>query len=170
MNGFQICRLMKKKHPGIAVVVHSVYDDADRVAECLSAGALAFVSKKSGYEELIRAVKTVAKGQRFICQETAGKLKNLNNFLAGMESTLKAKDQIFSQREREILDLLAEGKSSRVIADALFITERTVESHRKNMLVKAKVKNTVELIAFSFALGLIKRPVPAGPLIDGEES
>jgi DNA-binding CsgD family transcriptional regulator len=64
---------------------------------------------------------------------------------------------MFSQREREVLGLLADGRSSREIANSLYITERTVESHRKNMLKRAKVKNTVELIAYSSEIGLIKK-------------
>lgn len=157
LNGFQICRYVREKFPSIKIVAHSVYDDADRVAGIINAGAQGFVSKKSGFEELIIAIKTVHKGQKFICPETAGRLKNLNRFLLGIESNLRSKEEIFTTREREILSLLAAGKSSREIADSLFITERTVESHRKNMIEKGHVRNTVELIAYASGLGLIKK-------------
>ena len=96
-------------------------------------------------------------GGIFICPETSRKLKNLNRFLNGIESNLRAKEEVFSAREKEVLKLLSEGRSSREIADLLFITERTVESHRKNMIEKAQVKNTVELIAHAFLLGLLKK-------------
>lgn len=157
MNGFQICRLVKEGYPDIKIVAHSAYEDADKVAAILKAGALGFVSKKSGFEELVWAVQTVSKGQQYICTETAGKLKNLNRFLMGIETTLRGKDELFSQREREVLDLLSKGRSSKAIADILFITERTVETHRKNMIEKGQVNNTVELIAFAASLGLIKK-------------
>jgi len=157
LNGFQICRLTQEQYPHIKIIAHSVYDDADRVATIIKCGALGFVSKKSGFEELLRAVKTVANGEKYICPETAGKLKNLNQFLTGMESSLRGKDEIFSQREREVLNLLSQGKSSKEIADSLFITERTVESHRKNMIEKGKVKNTAELVAYASSLGVIKK-------------
>lgn len=157
LNGFQICRFIKEGYPDIKIVAHSVYDDADKVAAILKAGALGFVSKKSGFEELVHAVQIVSKGQKYICAETAGKLKNLNRFLMGIETTLRSKDELFSQREREVLELLSKGKSSKEIADILFITERTVESHRKNMIEKGQVKNTVELIAFAASLGLIRK-------------
>ncbi len=157
INGFQICKMLQEKYPHVKTIAHSVYDDADRVAAIIKCGALGFVSKKSGFEELIRAVKTVATGQRYICPETSGKLKNLNQFLNGMEITLRARDEIFSLREREVLNLLSQGKSSKEIADALFITERTVESHRRNMIEKGKVKNTVELIAYASSLGVIRK-------------
>ena len=157
LNGFQMCTRLREKYADIRIVAHSVYDDADRVAAILKAGAQGFVSKKSGFEELIQAVKQVHLGETYICPETTGKLKNLNEFLKGMETNLKSKGDIFSQREREVLELLAKGKSSREIADTLFITERTVESHRKNMIEKGRVKNTVELIVYASAIGLVKK-------------
>jgi len=157
MNGFQICRYLNDSNPDIRILAHSVYDDADRVAGILKAGASGFVSKKSGYEELITGIKTVYRGQKFICSETSRRLKNLNRFLLGIENNLRSKDELFSQREREVLELLSEGKSSREIAASLFITERTVETHRKNMIVKGQVKNTVQLIAFASSIGLIKK-------------
>lgn len=156
-NGFQICRFIRAQYPDVKIVAHSVYDDADRVASILKAGASGFVSKKTGFEELIHAVKTVARGEKYICHETAGKLKNLNQFLSGLETNLRNKDELFSQREREVLDLLSNGKSSKEIASALFITERTVETHRKNMIEKANVKNTVELITYASSLGLVRK-------------
>jgi DNA-binding NarL/FixJ family response regulator len=157
LNGFQICQMVRQKYPNIKIVAHSAYDDADKIATIIKAGALGFVSKKSGFADLLSAVKAVSKGQQFICPETAGKLKNLREFLSGLETTLRAKDEIFSHREREVIELLSQGRSSKEIADTLFITERTVESHRKNMIEKAKVKNTVELIAFAASLGIIKK-------------
>ena len=157
LNGFQICHVLAEKYPQIKIIAHSVYDDADRVARIIKGGALGFVSKKAGFDELIEAIRAVYTGQKYICTETAGRLKNINEFLLGLAPNLRNKAEIFSQREREVLHLLSEGKSSREIADALFITERTVESHRKNMLEKGDVKNTVELIAYAAAIGLIKK-------------
>lgn len=157
LNGFQICRAVQENYPHIRIVAHSVYDDADRVATIVKAGALGFVSKKSGARELIQGVKAVSRGERYICPETAGKLKNLNRFLNGMEDNLRATSEIFSPREREVLNLLSQGKSSKEISASLFITERTVESHRRNMIEKGKVKNTVELIAYASSLGVIKK-------------
>lgn len=157
LNGFQICYLLLEKYPHIKIIAHTVYDDADRVAGIIKAGAVGFVSKKAGFDELIEAIKAVYAGQKFICTETASRLKNINEFLLGLSPNLRNKAEVFSQREREVLYLLSEGKSSREIADALFITERTVETHRKNMLEKGDVKNTVELIAYAAAIGLIKK-------------
>lgn len=156
MNGFQICRQMTRLNPDIKILVLTVYDDADRVVEIFKAGALGFVSKKSGYKTPIEAVKAVSRGEKFICPETAAKLRNIDRFLEGVEN-LKAKYETFSHREKEVLDLLAIGKTSKNIAAQLFITERTVETHRKNMMQKANVKNTVELITYSMSMGILKK-------------
>ena len=156
IDGFEVCRRVAEKYPSIRVVAHSVYDDADRVARIMKAGAMGFVSKKAGYAEMIHAIKVVHSGNKYICQETSKKLKNLNRFLAGIEDTLESTVEFFSKREKEVLELLAKGFSSRDISARLFITEKTVESHRKNLVVKAKVKNTNELIAYAFMRGLIK--------------
>lgn len=157
IDGFEICEMVKQQYPTTKVVAHSVYDDADRVAKIMKAGAMAFVSKKAGYEELIHAIKVAYSGKRYICTETSKKLKNLNEFLAGIVDTLKAENEFFSKRERKVLELMAKGYSSKDIAKELFISEKTVESHRKNMIEKAKVKNGIELIAYASARGFLKK-------------
>lgn len=156
MDGFTICAYLHEHFPSIRIIAHSVYDDADRVARIMNAGAMGFVSKKAGYEELVQAIKTVYGGRKYICKETSKKLKNLNEFLEGIVDTLRGEKDIFSQREKEVLDLLGKGFSSRDIAKQLFITEKTVETHRRNMAEKAKVKNTAELVAFAAARGFFK--------------
>jgi DNA-binding NarL/FixJ family response regulator len=154
-NGFEICQLVKQQFPHVEVIIHSTYEDADRIAKSLQAGAKGYVSKKSGFDQLLEAIKVVHAGKVFTCTHICSKLKNLNNFLKGLEK-LKGKEEIFSERERQVLVELAMGKSSKQIADDLFITERTVESHRKNMIEKADVKNAVELIAYASSIGLLK--------------
>jgi DNA-binding NarL/FixJ family response regulator len=157
MNGFQICAYLRDTYPHIKVIAHSIYDDADRVSKIVRTGALGFVSKKSGFDELVNAIRTVNQGERYICSETASRLKNLNQFMKGLEVTLKAKEEMFSHRERAVLELLAQGKSSKEIAEELFIAERTVESHRRHMVEKGNVRNTAELIALGASLGILKK-------------
>lgn len=156
MDGFRVCDYVHRNFPDIKIIAHSVYDDADRVARIMNAGAMGFVSKKAGYEELFQAIKTVHAGKKYICKETSKKLKNLNEFLEGIVDTLRGEKDLFSQREKEVLELLAKGYSTKDIAKELFITEKTVETHRKNMAKKANVKNSAELIAFASARGFLK--------------
>lgn len=156
LDGFRICEYMQQNFPKIKVVAHSVYDDADRVARIMNAGAKGFVSKKAGFDELLAAIKTVYAGKKFISKDTSKKLKNLNEFLEGIVDTLRGEKDLFSQREKEVLELLARGYSTKDMARHLFITEKTVETHRKNMAKKANAKNTAELVAFASARGFLK--------------
>ncbi len=156
MDGFEICDHLRDNHPSIKVIAHSIYDDADRVAKIMNAGAMGFVSKKAGYEELLQAIKAVHQGKKYICKETSKKLKNLNQFLEGIADTLVGEKEFFSHREKEVLELLGKGFTTSDIAKELFITEKTVETHRRNMAEKAKVKNTAELVAFAAARGFFK--------------
>lgn len=156
-NGIQLCHYLRESYPMLKVIIHSTYDDADRVSSALAAGAKGFVSKRSGFEELANAVHAVHEGKRYICAETTKRMRNLNQFLLGMEDHLRDKSELFTYREREVLALLAQGRSSKEIAEELFITERTVESHRKHMVEKCGVKNTAELMARAATLGMIKK-------------
>jgi DNA-binding NarL/FixJ family response regulator len=155
LTGFEICEIINSDFAGIKVIAHTMYDGPDNVTRMMDAGAMGFVSKKTGYEELIEAIKTVHSGKRYICSEASKNFKNISAFLAG-ESTLKTEKQIFSGRELEVLTLLAKGYSTKHIATSLYITEKTVESHRKNMVDKASAKNTVELVTYALAKGIIK--------------
>lgn len=156
-NGIQLCGFLHEHYPHSKIIIHSTYDDADRVSAVLTAGAMGFVSKRSGFEELVKAVYAVHSGKRYICAETTNRMRNLNRFLLGIEDHLRDKSELFTHREREVLALLAQGDSSKEIAEALFITERTVESHRKNMMEKCHVRNIAELIAHASSLGMIKK-------------
>lgn len=156
MDGFAICEYVGQHFPSIKVIAHSVYDDADRVARIMNMGAMGFVSKKAGYEELVQAIKVVNFGKKYICKETSKKLKNINAFLEGIVDTLQGEKDIFSRREKKVLELLGKGFSTKDIAKELFITEKTVETHRKNMIEKAKAKNTAELVAFASSRGFLK--------------
>jgi DNA-binding NarL/FixJ family response regulator len=156
-NGFEICAKIRKLAPQIKILALSVYDDADRVSKIIKAGAMGFISKKASYQELLHGIKVVATGKKYICKETAKRLKNTSKFLLGLEDQLESTEDFFSKREKQVLELLAEGYSTREIAQQLFITEKTVESHRKNLVSKAQVKNTVELIAYASNKGVIKK-------------
>lgn len=155
MDGFGIFEYVHHNFPSIKVIAHSAYDDADRVVRIMNAGAMGFVSKKAGYEELLEAIKKVHQGLKYICKQTSKKLRNLEEFLKG-GAYLKGEKDFFSQREKEVLLLLGRGYSTKDIAKKLFITEKTVETHRKNMVDKASVKNTAELVAFASGRGFLK--------------
>jgi len=155
-DGFEICKAIHQAYPAVKIIAHTAYDHADVVDKFIKAGGVGFVSKRSTFDELIRAIKVVHSGQVYVCSSTAKKLKNLDIFLLGFEPQLQSLGDRFSKREREVMDLLAKGWSSREISDRLSIAERTVDTHRKNLIVKAGVKNTVHLIAYAGSQGLLQ--------------
>ncbi len=156
LDGFEICKYVRSKYPQTKVLAHSMYEDSDKVMKMLDSGAGGYVSKRSGYEHLIEGIRVVANNGVYICREAARNFKNAPDFIAGRTQELKPRNEFFSRREKEVLELMAKGFSSKDIAKELFITEKTVESHRRNMVQKAKVRNTMELISMAINRGVIK--------------
>ncbi|MDQ4140089.1 MAG: response regulator transcription factor [Bacteroidota bacterium] len=154
MDGITACKQVKKYFPEIKVVVLSMLNQKNYVQEMINAGAQGFVLKSSGQEELLLALKTVAGGRRYICSELADQLlettspqrkepeadpaNNTPNVVANL-----------SKSERKVLSLIAAGYTTPEIAEKLFNSPRTIESHRQNLLVKTQCKNTAALVRFA---------------------
>jgi DNA-binding NarL/FixJ family response regulator len=151
INGFELCKIIKSRHPGIQVIAHSIYDDVESANKIFRNGGMGFVSKKAGHLELINAIKNVSDNKRYICREMINKVKNPAKFLKGEDEELKAISETFTKAEKSILERIARGFSTKQIAQQLEISEKTVETHRKHLFVKAKVKNVAELIAFAYS-------------------
>lgn len=150
MNGFELCEMITTRHPGIKVIAHSMYDNIENVNKIFDKGATGFVSKKSGHHELVNAIRRVSEGKRFLCKEIVAKTKNPANFVKGEEPVLKAIHEPFTKTEKSVLEKIAKGYSTKQIAQQLDISEKTVETHRKHLFDKAKVKNVAELIAYAY--------------------
>jgi DNA-binding NarL/FixJ family response regulator len=151
VNGYDICKLISAKYPDIKIIAHSMYDHIDSVNAIFNNGAMAFVSKKSGYIELINAIEQVAQGKRYLCPEIEAKSKNAKNFIKHTDRHLKALEEPFTKTEKQILEKIAKGYSTKEIAQQLKVSEKTIETHRKHLFVKAKVKNAAELIAYTYS-------------------
>lgn len=151
INGFDVCEHIKSKFPQVKVIGHSMYDDVASANKIFKKGGMSFVSKKSGHVELVSAIKQVSDGKWFLCSETAKKTKNAARFLKHEDDSLKAINETFTRSEKSILEKIAKGFSTKQIAQQLGISEKTVETHRKNLFVKAEVKNVAELIAFAYS-------------------
>ncbi|MCW3075500.1 MAG: Two component transcriptional regulator, LuxR family [Bacteroidetes bacterium] len=151
LNGFDLCEIIRTKFPHIKVIGHSMYDDVATVNKFFKKGGMGFVSKKSGHVELVNAIKQVSEGEKYICCEMVKKAKNGKKFLRREDDTLKAITETFTKAEKSILEKIAKGYSTKQIAQQLEISEKTVETHRKNLFVKADVKNVAELIAYAYS-------------------
>lgn len=155
LNGYELCGLITEKYPDVKVIAHSMYDHIDSVNMVFAKGAMGFVSKRSGCPELINAIEQVADDRRYICPEIMHKSKNAGAFLKKREDALKAVDEPFTRAEKQILEKIARGFSTKEIAQQFEVSEKTIETHRKHLFVKANVKNAAELIAFTYSRRLL---------------
>jgi DNA-binding NarL/FixJ family response regulator len=151
LNGYDICETILAKYPDIKVIAHSMYDNVESVNKIFNRGAVGFVSKKSGHEELVKGIKVVYEGKRFICKEIIKKTKNPVNFINQVDGVLKAINEPFTKSEKSVLEKIAKGFSTKQIAQQLDISEKTVETHRKHLFDKTGVKNVAELIAYIYS-------------------
>lgn len=150
-NGFEICGMVKQKYPDIKLIAHSIYDSVENVNKFFAQGGMAFVSKKSGHQELVNAINHVIEGKKYLSKEVIRQSKNSDKFLSGDEPLLKANNELFTRAEKSVLEKIAKGFSTKQIAQQLQISEKTVETHRKHLFDKAGVKNVAELMAFVYS-------------------
>lgn len=155
-NGIQMIRELKEALPETRFIIISMHSEADYIVEAFRAGATGYMIKESAASNLIRGLDTVAKGELFLdsalSQEVVFKLLQTKGGQSGDEqdpySTLTA-------REQEVLRMLAEGMTTKDVAAKLYISPKTVENHRTNLMKKLGLQSTVELIRYAARLGLI---------------
>lgn len=148
MSGFEVLETLQKSYPTIRTIAISMHDDGSYIMQCVRTGAYGYLLKNADEDELIRAIDTVYEGKKYFNQEISQRMINL----ISIEGTQPKK---LSGKEKEILQLIAEGQTTKTIAASLFISTRTVETHRANMMKKMDVKNTAELIKKAAELYLL---------------
>lgn len=152
MRGFDATRRIVKMDPHIRVLMLTVYDDEDLVARCLSAGAAGYVLKDAPPEQLVYAIRTVARGERYLSPKA---LKGVIGGLTAGAPQVSTRYDLLSDREREILVLLAEGDSLKEVASLLNLSVKTVDAHKYNIMRKLDVHDRTELIRFAIRQKLI---------------
>lgn len=146
INGLELVKAARMAQPEIKIIVLSQHDDPSVVKELLRTGVLGYLLKNTTYKNLNEALHKVVEGKRFLSDEIAELLIH----------TPEDEDKgVLTSREVEILKLVAKEFNSRQIAEILFISERTVETHRKNILKKSGAQNLVGLIKYAYANNLI---------------
>lgn len=150
-----LCNAIRNTYPKIQIILHCPYRHAVWVDRLIIAGVKGFVSKNSNFQKIEEAISAVDAGKYYLCPLIASQFSNLNEFLENNAVVLKPVNPMFSKREMEVLDLISTGLSNREIAEKLFLSIKTVETHRKKLIEKAKVKNTAELIKFVSSRGLL---------------
>jgi DNA-binding NarL/FixJ family response regulator len=153
MNGLEVTRQVSKKYPDTKVIILSMYADESYVIEALRAGAKAYILKDSSSEELLQTITEVLKGKHFLGAPFSEKAISIY-----MEKTADAtQDEYYSlsNREREILQMVAEGMTSNQIAKKLFLSSRTVDAHRAKMMRKLNLHTKIDLIRYAQRRGII---------------
>lgn len=145
-NGFEICKHIKQNYPLCKIMILSMYGDEQFMNEFIKMGVNAYVLKNAGKVELIAAMDAILNDQIYISKALRIEKKDEDSFVKSLSLT---------QREKEIIVLLAQEKSSQEIADTLFISIFTVNTHRKNILHKLGIKNTAGLMKFASENNLV---------------
>ena len=146
VNGIDLCKTIKTDYPNLKILAISSFGQRSYILRMMENGALGYVLKNSSEEEIIGAIKDVVAGQKHIGFEVS---EILNQSKKNVDSPL------LTRRETEVLQMIANGFTNQEIADKLFVSPLTVDSHRKNLLMKLSAKNTAELIKIAFCKGLI---------------
>lgn len=148
LDGVSVTRRIRGECEGVKVLALSTYLERRYVVQMLDAGAGGYVSKSSGRDELLRAIRTVADGGHYLCQECAAMLVAPSADASGAPARL-------GRREVEVLKLVAQGRTSAEIGALLYITGSTVEAHRRNIMRKLELHNVADLTLYAAREGFI---------------
>lgn len=159
MDGIQLCRKLTQLYPEIRVIILSMLSATQNVVQAFENGAKGYLVKNVSYDELLFGINHISKGGRYLCEELAMLLLDR---VSSQASELEAHDQNelvsemgLSERELEVLQLISDGYTNLEIADRLFLSKRTVEGHRQNLIEKSGVKNSASLIKFAVVNSLV---------------
>jgi len=141
MDGIELTREIKKQQPEVKVIALSMYGERETISDMLKAGVSAYILKNTGKQELLKAIEKVASGGTFFSDEVSAEMMRTYPEQAAKEISL-------SQREIEVIELIAREYTNAKIAEALFISERTVETHRKNIFRKTDTKSVIGLLKY----------------------
>jgi RNA polymerase sigma factor (sigma-70 family) len=154
LNGIQATAQLARKNPQIAVIILSMYSDESYVMRTLAAGAKGYLLKESADADLDRAVTTVAQGKPFFSPAIANTL--LEDYMRQLQQKgLQDSYDLLTEREKEILQLLAEGNSNKKVADMLNISPNTIETHRTRIMQKLDLHNSAEIVLYAVRKGII---------------
>jgi DNA-binding NarL/FixJ family response regulator len=155
-SGIKLARELRERLPETKIMIVSMHSKIDYIAEAFQAGATGYVVKESASERLIQGLESVAKGDYFLDSSVSHSV--VENLMKSPLKAAKITDSDYATltpREQEVMRLLAEGLSSKEVAEKLFISPKTVENHRANIMSKLGLHSTIELIRYAAKLGLI---------------
>jgi len=153
INGLEITRQVTRRHPDVKVVMLSMHDNEAYIAEALEAGALAYVLKASDSDELLLAVREAAAGRRYLSRSLSDRA--IEAYVQRCRDSAEPTAPVLTEREREVLQMVAESRTNQEIADLLGISPRTAETHRGNMMRKLGLRNHTDVVRYAIQNGVI---------------
>jgi len=144
-NGIELCKEVRQLYPSVFIIGLSTFNQQSFIQKMMENGASGYVLKNATQEELMEAIKTVANGKTYLSDEAALSLRKSNS----------GETPVLTRREKEVLELIADGLTNNEIAAKLFISVTTVDTHRKNLLAKFDSRNIASLIKSAMQMQLI---------------
>ncbi|OGR08378.1 MAG: DNA-binding response regulator [Desulfobacca sp. RBG_16_58_9] len=152
LNGIEATRQIVAELPGVKIIALSMHDDRRFVLNMLKAGAAGYMLKDSAFTDLAKAIRVVMSGKTYLSHEVTDIV--VKDYVSSSQSAESSAFHLLSPREREVLQLLAEGKTSALIGEKLHISVKTVETHRQQIMVKLKIRSVAELTKYAIREGL----------------
>ncbi|MDF9796538.1 DNA-binding NarL/FixJ family response regulator [Catalinimonas alkaloidigena] len=153
-DGISVTKTITEKYQGVNILAMSMHDEETHVIKMLQAGAIGYMLKDQGMSDLVEAIRTVAGGESFFSKDVSELL--MSHFVRKKTKPNAKKDMVnLTRREIEVLKKIAEEYTNQEIAEALFISPRTVDTHRRNLILKLNVKNTAGLVKYAISQQLI---------------
>ncbi len=146
MSGIEVCERILKMNQNVKILVLSMHDEESYITEVLKSGALGYVLKNTGRKELVTAIRTVASGRTYFSEAITNTI--MNGLINNNKKAKPVEKDIpkITRREKEVLDLIMDENTNQEIAGKLFISLKTVEAHRSNLLSKLNARNTAGLV------------------------
>lgn len=152
LNGIEAARKIIDKRPATKVLGLSVHSEKRYIAEMLKAGASGYLLKRSSFKELITAIKAIHSGQMYLSPSIAGTV--VEHYVRHQDQEQPSGASVLSAREREVLQLVAEGNSTKEIAKNLHVSARTVDAHRQRVMEKLDIHSIAELTRYAIREGI----------------
>jgi two-component system response regulator NreC len=152
MNGIEVTRQLKAEMPDLKIIALSMHADRRFVTEILKAGASAYVLKQSAFDDLVKAIRAVVVGRRFLSADILETV--VEDYVSQLSKSEYEAYRQLSDRERQVLQLLAEGNSTKEIAFKLHVSVKTIESHRQNIMNKLDIHSLAGLTKFAVREGI----------------
>jgi DNA-binding NarL/FixJ family response regulator len=158
MSSFEATRLIRKERPDTRVVFLSMYDDEDYLAECVDMGASGYILKECPADQLVTAIREVHRGGSYLSPRLLSRLVDDFRLHGRAGSARQPRFNTLTKREREILKMLAEGRSVKEIATAFELSVKTVEAHKFNLMRKLDIHNKAQLVQYAIQKKIIRLP------------